>query len=149
MSIRTGSRRIARIAIVATLLVGIAVSVPARQAVGASTVPGTWAPTGALSQARGFAPAVKLGDGSVITAGGTNGLTFTATAERWTSSAGTWAAAGSIGQAVAGGVGALLPSGKALFAGGAGDAGYYGFGDLYDAAAGTWAQTPAMAHAHA
>lgn len=149
MSTRTVSRRIARIAIVAALLVGVAVSVPSQQAVGASTSPGTWTPTGALSQARGFAPAVKLGDGSVITAGGTDGLTFTATAERWTSSAGTWVAAGSIGQPVAGGVGALLPSGKALFAGGAGDAGYYGFGDLYNASTGTWAQTPPMAHVHA
>lgn len=92
---------------------------------------------------------MKLGDGSVLTAGGTDGLSFTAAAERWSPSGLTWTAAGSIGQAVAGGIGVLLPSGKALFAGGAGDAGYYGYGDLYSPASNSWVRTPAMAHAHA
>jgi hypothetical protein len=102
-----------------------------------------------MSQARGFAPLVKLADGSVITAGGTDGLTFTAAAERWTPAGATWTSAGSIGQAEAGGVGALLPNGKALFAGGAGDSGYYGYGDLYTPGANKWAKTPAMTHPHA
>jgi hypothetical protein len=142
-------RRVARIALAAAILAGVAASVPSGQAVGASQLPGTWVVTGAMSQARGFAPLVRLGDGSVITAGGTDGVTFTAAAERWTTSGQTWTPAGSIGQAVAGGVGALLPNGKAIFAGGAGDEGYYGYGDLYDPSGGTWAQTPAMAHVHA
>jgi hypothetical protein len=84
----------------------------------------------------------------VITAGGTDGIGYLATAERWTA-AGGWVAAGSIGAPVDGQVAALLPNGKAIFAGGAGDAGYYGFGDLYDSGAGTWSQTPAMTHSHA
>jgi hypothetical protein len=111
-----------------------------------AATPGAWAATGNMAQARGFAPAVLLGDGSVITAGGTDGFSYTAAAERWTS--GTWAAAGSIGQAVAGQVAAQLPGGKALFAGGADALGYYMHGDVYTTA-GVWSQTPAMAHAHA
>jgi hypothetical protein len=141
--------KIARLALAAALLVGIGASVSSQPVTGASSSPGTWAATGSLTQVRSFAPAVRLGDGSVLTAGGTDGVTATATAERWTPTAGTWAAAGSIGQAEAGGVAALLPNGQALFAGGAGDVGYYGFGDLYDSTAGTWTKTPAMAHVHA
>ena len=113
----------------------------------AAATPGAWAATGHMAHARGFAPAVLLKDGSVITAGGTDGFGFTATAERWKS--GTWASAGKIGQAVAGQAAALLPSGKALFAGGADAMSYYTHGDLFDPGTGTWAQTPAMAHAHA
>ena len=149
MNIRTMSARAARLALGAALLVGVAASASPTPAIGASAVPGGWAVTGSLGQARSFAPAVKLGDGSVLTAGGTDGMNFTATAERWTPSSGTWTGAGSIGQAGAGGVAALLPNGKAIFAGGAGNTNYYGFGDLYDPTAGTWSRTPAMAHAHA
>jgi hypothetical protein len=149
MSIGKLPIRVGRLAVAAALLVGVGASVSTRPATGASSTPGTWAATGPTSQVRSFAPAIRLGDQSVITAGGTDGAGFTAAAERWTSSSGTWKAAGSIGQALAGGVAALLPSGKAIFAGGAGDSGYYGFGDLYDPGAGTWTRTPAMAHAHA
>jgi hypothetical protein len=139
----------ARLAFAAALFAAAVVSVPAPQAAATTSIPGIWSVTGSMSRARGFAPAVKLADGSVITAGGTDGLSFTATAERWSPSGLTWTAAGSIGQALAGGSAALLPSGKALFAGGAGDAGYYGYGDLYDATANSWTRTPAMAHVHA
>jgi hypothetical protein len=149
MNTRRLPPKAARLALAAALLVGVGASVSSQPVTGASSSPGTWAATGSLGQARSFAPAVRLGDGSVVTAGGTDGTSFTATAERWTPSGGTWTAAGSIGQAEAGGVAALLPNGKALFAGGAGDTGYYGFGDLYDPSNGTWTQTPAMAHAHA
>ena len=121
---------------------------PAVSAVAAAApTPGSWSATGSLPAARGFAPAVLLNDHTVITAGGTDGLSFTADARRW--SAGTWTAAGAIGHAVAGQVAALLPNGKALFAGGADAMSYYTHGDLFDPARGTWAQTPAMAHAHA
>jgi hypothetical protein len=114
----------------------------------AAATPGSWTATGTMAHARGFAPAVLLADGSVITAGGTDAFSYTASAERWT--AGTWAAAGSIGQAVAGQVAVRLPNGKALFAGGADAFSYYGFGDLFNpAGSGSWTQTPAMAHAHA
>jgi N-acetylneuraminic acid mutarotase len=113
----------------------------------AASTPGTWAATGSLPQATGFAPAVLLNDGTVITAGGTDGASFTAAAERF--SGGTWTSAGSIGQAVAGQVAALLPDGDALFAGGADAMSYYTHGDVFDPGAGTWTQTPAMAHAHA
>ena len=114
----------------------------------AASTPGTWAATGSLPHATGFAPAVLLKDGTVITAGGTDGASFTAAAERF--SGGTWTSAGSIGQAVAGQVAALLPDGDALFAGGADAMSYYTYGDVFDpTGGGTWTQTPAMAHAHA
>jgi hypothetical protein len=142
-------RKSARFGLAALLVVGAVVSAPAPHAAGTGAVPGIWSFTGAMSQARGFAPTVRLADGSVLTAGGTDGLSFTAAAERWTSSGAAWVSAGSIGQAEAGGIGALLPNGKALFAGGAGDVGYYGFGDLYNPTANSWTQTPAMAHPHA
>jgi N-acetylneuraminic acid mutarotase len=129
------------------ILVGVAATTPATTAAAVTPTPGAWTATGSLAQARGFAPAVLLGDGSVITAGGTDGTSFTASAERWTG--GTWASAGSIGQPVAGQVAALLPNGKALFAGGADDMSYYMYGDLFDPVAGTWTQTPEMTHAHA
>jgi hypothetical protein len=113
-----------------------------------AATPGVWTATGSLPAAVGFAPAVLLKDGSVVAAGGTNGNTFTAAAERF--SAGAWTSAGSIGQAVAGQVAALLPNGDALFAGGADALSYYTYGDLFHpAGAGSWTQTPAMAHAHA
>ena len=121
---------------------------PVEIAAAASSTPGAWATTGSLPHGTGFAPAVLLNDGTVITAGGTDGATFTAAAERYTS--GTWASAGSIGQTVAGQVAALLPDGKALFAGGVNDMAYYMKGDLFDPVGGTWAQTPgSMSHGHA
>ena len=138
-------RRIAKaaalVALCATLLVAPA------PAAAVAPIPAGWGPAGDMALSRGFAPVVALGDGTVITAGGTDGLSYTAAAERW--SAGAWSPAGSIGQAAAGQVAALLPNGKALFAGGAGMTSYYAFGDLFDPTAGTWAQTPPMAHAHA
>ena len=120
---------------------------PVPKVAAVASTPGTWAATGSLPQATGFAPAVLLNDGTVITAGGTDGVSFTAAAERF--SGGTWASAGSIGQAVAGQVAALLPDGDALFAGGADAMSYYTHGDVFDPGAGTWTQTPAMVHAHA
>jgi hypothetical protein len=128
-------------------LVCVAAATPVTTLAAATATPGAWAATGNLGQARGFAPAILLGDGSVITAGGTDGFSYTASAERW--SGGTWSGAGAIGQAVAGQVAAVLPNGKALFAGGADSMSYYTYGDLFDPVAGTWTQTPPMAQAHA
>ncbi len=129
------------------MVVCLVAIVPVSPAVGAAAIPGSWSVTDSLDQARGFAPAVTLGDGSVITAGGTDGSSFTATAERY--SGGSWSSAGAIGQAVAGQVAAPLPGGKALFAGGADDSSYYMHGDVFDPGTGHWTQTPAMVHAHA
>ena len=138
-----------RVVAVAALisLAAVSLSTPVASAAAVAATPGAWSTTGSLTHARGFAPAVLLKDGTVITAGGTDGFSFTATAERWTG--GTWSSAGSIGQAVAGQVAALLPNGKALFAGGADAMSYYTHGDLFNPAGGSWTQTPAMAHAHA
>ena len=138
-----------RVVAVATLisLAAVSLSMPVAAVMAAAAIPGAWSATGSLAQAREFAPAVLLGDHTVITAGGTDGSSFTATAERW--SGGMWSSAGSIGQAVAGQVAALLPNGNALFAGGADAVSYYTYGDLFDPVAGTWTQTPAMAQAHA
>jgi hypothetical protein len=131
----------------AAVLISLAAIGPTVMTAAAASTPGSWAATGSLPLARGFAPAVLLNDHTVITAGGTDGNTFSANAQRW--SAGTWASAGSLGHAVAGQVAALLPSGKALFAGGADAMSYYTRGDLFDPVGGTWTHTPAMAHAHA
>ena len=136
-------RHVIAIALLLSLVPGIA----ATQTAAAAAAPGTWSTTGSMSVVRGFAPAVALRDGTVITAGGTDTLSFTAAADRW--SAGTWRPAGSIGHAAAGQVAALLPSGKALFAGGSDDTGYYGFGDVFDPSSGKWTRTPAMVHNHA
>jgi len=144
--LRAFSRRIVRALALAAVPASMLVVAPA-PAVAAGPTPASWELTADMTRARGFAPIVALGDGTVITAGGTDGLTYTATAERW--SGGTWSDAGSIGQAVAGQVAALLPDGKALFAGGAGMTSYYAYGDVFDPTSGTWTQTPAMAHAHA
>jgi N-acetylneuraminic acid mutarotase len=113
----------------------------------ATPTPGSWSESGDMTRARGFAPVVALADGTVITAGGTDGSSFSASAERWSS--GTWTTAGSIGQPVAGQVAVKLNNGKALFAGGADDISYYLKADVFDPSAGTWAQTPNMVHAHA
>ena len=142
--------RMPRWAVVVAALISLAaisLSMPIVSVAAVTAIPGAWSATGSLAHARGFAPAVLLKDGTVITAGGTDGLSFTATAERWTG--GKWSSAGEIGQAVAGQVAALLPNGKALFAGGADAMSYYTHGDLFDPVAGTWTQTPAMAQAHA
>ncbi len=145
---RRTSRRLPQWSIAAALVLFIApgiVSPPTAAA--AAAAPGAWATTGQMSLMRAFAPAVALGDGTVITAGGTDSLSFTAAAERWR--AGTWSPAGSIGHAAAGQVAALLPNGQALFAGGSDEIAYYGFGDVFNPTGGAWTQTPAMAHNHA
>lgn len=111
--------------------------------------PATWSAAGSLHAARGFAPAIRLGDGSVVTAGGWDGFAFFATAERWYPALQTWSGVGAIGQSAYGQVASILPDGRALFAGGTDDMGYYGFGDIYNGSNNTWTQTPAMAHAHA
>jgi hypothetical protein len=114
----------------------------------AAGIPATWSFTSAMAHARAFAPAVTLGDGTVITAGGTDGGSYLSSAERW--SAGTWSEVDPLGHEVAGQVAALLPNGKALFAGGADALSYYTYGDLFDPATNHWSQTTnAMTHAHA
>ena len=118
-------------------------------AAAAGGTPAVWTSAGNLQAARDFAPAVRLGDGSVLTAGGWNGFGFFASAERWDPNSQSWASAGTIGRSAYGQVASILPDGRALFAGGTDDTGYYGFGDIYDPSANTWTQTPAMAHAHA
>ena len=109
----------------------------------------TWSATGSLQAARSFAPAIRLADGSVLTAGGWNGFGFFSSAERWSPAAQAWASAGAIGQSAYGQVASILPDGRALFAGGTDDMSYYGFGDVYNPASNAWTQTTAMAHAHA
>lgn len=131
----------------AAVLISLTAIGPFPTVIAAASTPGVWSATGSLPYAAGFAPAVLLKDGTVITAGGTDGSSFTAAAERF--SGGTWSAAGSIGQAVAGQVAALLPNGKALFAGGADALSYYMNADVFNPSGGSWTQTPAMTHAHA
>ena len=115
----------------------------------AAAAPETWSAVSNLHAARGYAPMIRLGDGTVIIAGGQDDLTYHASAERFNPGTGAWTVVGSIGQAVAGQVATALPGGKALFAGGTDGFSYYGFGDVFDPTAGTWTQTQPMVGAHA
>ena len=121
--------------------------VPVASAAGGMSA--SWSSAGSLQSARAFAPAVRLTDGSVLVAGGWNGIAFFSSAERWNPGTQTWSGAGAIGQSAYGQVASILPDGRALYAGGSDDTGYYGFGDIYNPTSNAWTQTPAMAHPHA
>jgi Kelch motif/Galactose oxidase, central domain len=74
----------------------------------------SWSPTGSMATARTQMASVRLGDGSVLAAGGVNGLGFITSAERYDPVSGTWSGAGSVTANSNVYAGVPLPDGRAL-----------------------------------
>jgi len=113
---------------------------------------GTWAVTGRTNAVRAgwTAPLVRLLDGRVLLAGGTNGDNHDqATAEVYDPAAGRWTATGSMMAARAGHTLTLLDDGRVLVAGGSHS--YSGkplpTAELYDPSTGMWSATGSMVDA--
>jgi len=86
---------LSRRAVVLLLLGATLLGLTALPVLAASPV-GRWTSTGSLSKPRDFHTATRLGDGSVLVAGGTTGGPATVKAERFDPGAGTWAPTGSL-----------------------------------------------------
>jgi N-acetylneuraminic acid mutarotase len=111
---------------------------------------GRWAPTGSLRAFRDFHTATRLGDGSVLVAGGSTGGPATVKAERYDPAAGVWTATGSLTTPRESHTATALTDGHVLVAGGL-TIPPPGFAaqstptvELYDPATGTWASTGSM-----
>ena len=83
---------------------------------------GTWSTTGDMRAARVDFTATLLRDGTVLVAGGFNGVDIVASAEIYDPTTGTWSATGSLSVARDGHTAALLTDGTVLVAGGFGRA---------------------------
>jgi hypothetical protein len=81
----------------------------------------SWTATGSLTTARTQMASVRLGDGTVLAAGGVNSGGYVRSAERYDPDTGSWSPAGSVAQDSNVYMGAALPDGRALLinAGGA------------------------------
>jgi hypothetical protein len=80
---------------------------------------GTWSPTGSLTVARGGYTATRLGDGTVLVAGGVSvGPNTVASAELYEPSTGSWTAVGNMATARSAHTAVLLADGRVLIAGG-------------------------------
>jgi hypothetical protein len=79
---------------------------------------GAWVPSGSLATPRFYHTATLLQDGSVLVAGGYNGSSTFASAERYYPASGTWVPAGPMATARLSHTATLLPNGKVLVAGG-------------------------------
>src|SRR5437773_1626071 len=82
----------------------------------------TWAPTGAMVEARGGNTVTLLADGKVLVAGGTTGGTAARTlvsAELYDPLSATWTATGSMNEARTGHAAVMLLDGRVLVVGGA------------------------------
>jgi Galactose oxidase, central domain/Kelch motif len=113
---------------------------------------GTWSATGRPKAFRAAwtAPLVRLSDGRVLFAGGTNGNDQDqATAELYDPATGVWTATGSMVEARAGHTATLLGDGRVLVAGGARS--YSGkalpTAEIFDPGTGTWSETGSMVEA--
>lgn len=114
---------------------------------------GTWSTTGAMSGPRFKHRAVRLADGKVLVAGGTDIEPSNnhplASAELYDPTTGTWSATGPLVQAREMPAIRLLHDGRVLIAGGAiGKFGSYealATAEIYDPAAGVWTATGSMA----
>jgi N-acetylneuraminic acid mutarotase len=98
-----------------------------------------WITTGSAQDARGYAMATLLQDGSVLVAGGYNYSGPLASAELYHPDTGSWSSAGSMAQRHDGGTMTRLADGRVLVAGGATTV-----AELYDPASGTWSITGPM-----
>ena len=102
---------------------------------------GTWAATGSMSIGRNYPIAVRLADGKVLIAGGSD-VDGTST-ELFDPSTGVWARTGAMGEGRNQGFGILLTDGRVLAAGGGGD-GLNPTAELFDPATGSWTPTGDM-----
>ena len=113
---------------------------------------GAWSATGSMSTARNAHTATSLPNGSVLVAGGADGIVVTgaavfSTAEIYSPSTGTWTPAGSMTSARVGDTATWLPNGTVLVAGGISDGlgnNYLATAEIYDPSAGTWTPTASM-----
>ena len=110
---------------------------------------GTWSPTGSLGTERYNHTATLLLNGTVLVAGGHNGVGSTGdltSAELYDPVAGTWSTTGSLSTARERHTATLLPNGKVLVAAGLNPTDLTS-AELYDPAAGTWASTGSLSTA--
>lgn len=110
---------------------------------------GSWAATGNLHGPRGSAMATLLADGTVLVAGGTNGVVdlvaaALTTAEIYHPDTGVWSLTASMAQAHEGGTMTRLNDGRILVAGGFTGTGDITQPEIYDPAKGVWKATGAM-----
>ncbi|MBM4394027.1 MAG: hypothetical protein FJ090_23110, partial [Deltaproteobacteria bacterium] len=108
----------------------------------------TFAATGSLSVARSHHAAVRLGDGTVLIAGGSNATPALAPAERWDPTTGQFTAAGTLGDARRDAGLAVRPSGDALVSGGTDvDGNTLRSTEFFDATTGRWSRAQQMSSA--
>jgi hypothetical protein len=144
---KTGSMNVARTSHTATLLANGEVLVAGGDNSGVgggwlasaelyNPATGTWALTGSMNVPRESHQAVRLQNGLVLVAGGSNASGTLASAELYNPSTGTWTTTGSMSTARSGFNLTLLPNGEVLAAQGTS-------AELYNPATGTWAATGA------
>jgi len=101
----------------------------------------TWSTTGSMAGARDVHGVVKLFNGTVLVAGGWDGVNVLSTSELYDPVLGTWSSTGSLSAKRESSKFVLLPTGRVLAP--AGDDGTYTLNsaELYNPSTGTWANT--------
>jgi hypothetical protein len=103
---------------------------------------GAWTATGSMQDVRSYPVAVRLADGKVLVAGGTDNTgNNLASAELFDPTTGIWTRTGDMHEVRNQAFAALLSDGRALVAGKGTDAGRFGSSELFDPATGTWTTT--------
>ena len=98
-------------------------------------VQGAWANTGTPSSALYYTVQVRLANGNVLIAGGTDGTNYFTAAQVYNPGKGTWSATGSMASGRAEFAAVVLPSGKVLVEGGTGaGSAIFASAELYDPA---------------
>lgn len=105
----------------------------------------TWALTGSLNEARGYATLTVLSNGLVLAAGGEgSGGDVLASAELYNPAPGTWAEIGSLNTAREFHTATLLPDGEVLVAGGFNNGGSISTAELLNLSTGAWTLTGSL-----
>ena len=108
--------------------------------------PSGWAAASAMTAARTWHTATRLGDGRVLVTGGAGGDRAQADAELYDPRSGRWTTTGSMLQGRQDHTATLLPDGTVLVAGGSDGRGeVVAFAELYDPGTGTWTALASMA----